>query len=63
MNYFTSEDMDCICYIEEKTNNVVIKFFGMPNNESAELFTMFAMQQLGFEYHSMNYEMKSKMVH
>ena len=55
--------MDCICYIEEKTNNVVIKFFGMPNNESAELFTMFAMQQLGFEYHSMNYEMKSKMVH
>ena len=30
MNYFSSEDLDCVCFIEEETNNVVIKFFGMP---------------------------------
>ena len=37
MNYFSSEDMDCVCYIEEKTNNVVIKFFGMDNQDAAEI--------------------------
>ena len=51
MNYFSSEDMDCVCYIEEKTNNVVIKFFNMADHSSAELFTMFAMNRLGFDYH------------
>jgi len=63
MNYFSTEDMDCVCYIEDKTNNVVIKFFGMPNNESAELFTMFVMNTLGFEYTPFNHKMQSKMVH
>jgi predicted aldo/keto reductase-like oxidoreductase len=63
MNYFSSEDMDCVCYIEEKTNNVVIKFFGMPNNESAELFTIFVMDRLGFDYNPINYTMQSKSVH
>lgn len=63
MNYFSSEDMDCVCYIEEKTNNVVIKFFGMPNNDSAELFTIYVMDRLGFEYNPINYSMQSKSVH
>ena len=63
MNYFSSEDMDCVCYIEEKTNNVVIKFFGMPNNDSAELFTIYVMDRLGFEYNPINYSMPSKSFH
>ena len=63
MNYFSSEDMDCVCYIEEKTNNVVIKFFGMDNPDSAELFTIYVMNRLGFEYNSLSYEMPSKAVH
>ena len=63
MNYFSSEDMDCVCYIEEKTNNVVIKFFGMPNKESAELFTIYAMNKLGFDYQPINENMQSKEVH
>ena len=37
MNYFSSEDLDCVCFIEEKTNNVVIKFFGMPNAEEKNI--------------------------
>tara|TARA_R100001509_G_scaffold1038_1_gene1022 strand:- start:245 stop:436 length:192 start_codon:yes stop_codon:yes gene_type:complete len=63
MNYFSSEDMDCVCYIEQKTNNVVIKFFGMPNKESAELFTIYAMNKLGFDYQPINENMQSKEVH
>jgi len=63
MNYFSSEDMDCICYIEEKTNNVVIKFFNMEDNSTAELFTIYVMNRLGFEYSPINEEMLSKLVH
>jgi hypothetical protein len=63
MNYFSSEDMDCICYIEEKTNNVVIKFFNMENNSTAELFTIYVMNRLGFEYSPINEKMLSKLVH
>ena len=63
MNYFSSEDMDCLCYIEDKTNNVVIKFFNMPDHASAELFTMFSMNSLGFDYHPINDNMPSKEIH
>jgi hypothetical protein len=63
MNYFSSEDMDCVCYIEEKTNNVVIKFFNMPDHNSAELFTIFAMNRLGFDYHPLNDYMPSTLFH
>ena len=61
MNYFSSEDMDCLCYIEEKTNNVVIKFFNMPDHTSAELFTMFAMNRLGFDENEIDH-MKSYLI-
>jgi len=63
MRYFSSEDMDCVCFIEKKTNNVVIKFFNMEDDETAELFTMYVMNRLGFEYNSLNENMLSKMVH
>ena len=38
MRYFSSEDMDCVCYIEEETNNVIIKFFNMEDNEKIPYF-------------------------
>ena len=63
MNYFSSEDLDCVCFIEEKSNNVVIKFFGMPNNESAELFTSYIMMKLGFEYIPFDGDNHSKSIH
>ena len=50
MNYFSSEDLDCVCYIEEKNNDVVIRFFGMPNYDAAQLFTAYVMSKIGFEY-------------
>jgi len=63
MNYFSSEDLDCVCYIAEKTNNVVIKFFGMPNSDSAHLFTSYIMMRLGFEYTPFGEDNFSKLVH
>jgi len=63
MNYFSSEDLDCVCFIEEETNNVVIKFFGMPNHDSAQLFTSYIMMRLGFEYTPFGEENYSKLVH
>jgi len=63
MRYFSSEDMDCVCYIEEKTNNVVIKFFNMEDNSTAELFTIYVMNRLGFDYNPVNEQMESKLIH
>lgn len=63
MRYFSSEDMDCVCYIEEKTNNVVIKFFNMEDNSTAELFTIYVMNKLGFDYSPINEQMQSKLIH
>ncbi|MEL0115427.1 MAG: hypothetical protein VW894_03865 [Gammaproteobacteria bacterium] len=63
MRYFSSEDMDCVCYIEEKTNNVVIKFFNMEDNSTAELFTIYVMNRLGFDYNPINEQMESKLIH
>jgi hypothetical protein len=63
MRYFSSEDMDCVCYIEEKTNNVVIKFFNMEDNSTAELFTIYVMNRLGFDYSPVNEQMESKLIH
>ena len=63
MRYFSSEDMDCVCYIEEKTNNVVIKFFNMENDSTAELFTIYVMNRLGFDYNPVNEQMESKLIH
>jgi len=63
MRYFSSEDMDCVCYIEEKTNNVVIKFFNMEDDSTAELFTIYVMNRLGFDYNPVNEQMQSKLIH
>ena len=63
MRYFSSEDMDCVCYIEEKTNNVVIKFFNMEDDSTAELFTIYVMNKLGFDYSPVNEQMESKLIH
>ena len=62
MDYFHSDDLESICYIEQKTNNVVIKFFGFPNELSSELFSSYVMNKLGFDYIP-NDVSPSKMIH
>ena len=62
MDYFESEDLNSICYIDKKTNNVVIKFIGFPNKAASELFTGYIMSRLGFEIVPDDFN-QSKMIH
>ncbi len=62
MDYLNTEDLDCIAYIDKKTNNVVIRFIGLPNAKAAELFTDYVMMTLGVEYNPPYNRERSKMV-
>ena len=50
MDYLDLEDVESICYIEEESNNVIIKFYGFSSSKQAELFSVFAMKKLNFDY-------------
>ena len=62
MDYFESEDLNSICYIDKKTNHVVIRFIGFPNKASSELFAGYIMSRLGFEV-TLDDDNQSKMIH
>lgn len=62
MDYFSMDDLDSVAYIEEDTNNVIIKFYGFPNKTTADLFITYAMISMGFDYQPMN-SMKSDRIH
>ncbi len=62
MDYFSADDLDSVAYIEEDTNNVIIKFYGFPNKVAADLFISYAMLNIGFDYKPMA-GMKSDMIH
>jgi len=63
MDYLNTEDLDCIAYIDKKTNNVIIRFIGLPNAIAAELFTDYVMMTLGVDYNPLDNRERSKMVH
>ena len=63
MAYLDTDDFDCIAFIDEKTNSVTVKFIGIPNKQSAELFINYVMVTLGVDYQPENYIDKSKMIH
>ena len=63
MDYLNSDDFACIPYVDEKNNNLTIKFFGIPNKKAAELFADYVMMTLGVEYHPVNEASRSKMMH
>jgi hypothetical protein len=62
MDYFSADDLDSVAYIEDDTNNVIIKFYGFPNKLAAELFISYAMLNMGFDYQPIH-SMKSEMIH
>jgi|TARA_R110000803_G_scaffold30019_1_gene68014 hypothetical protein len=63
MAYLDTEDLDCIAFVDEKTNAVTVKFIGIPNKESADLFINYVMVTLGIDYNSLNDMQKSNMLH
>ena len=62
MDYFSADDLDSVAYIEEGSNNVIIKFYGFPNKLASDLFITYAMLTMGFDYESVS-SMKSDMIH
>jgi hypothetical protein len=63
MNYFSSDDLESVAFIEKKSKAVVLKFYGFPNEMTAELFITYSMMKLGFDFQPINEEMQSKMIH
>ena len=64
MDYFSSDDLDSVAFIERKSKAVVLKFYGFPNEITAELFITYSMMRLGFDFQPISGdEMKSKMIH
>ena len=63
MDYLNTEDLDCIAYFDKKTNNVIIRFIGLPNAKAAELFTDYVMMTLGVQYDPLRDIERSKMIH
>ena len=64
MEYFSSDDLDSVAFIERKSKAVVLKFYGFPNEITAQLFITYSMTRLGFDFHPANGDdMKSKMIH
>ena len=63
MDDLDSNSFDCIAFIDEKNNNLTIKFIGIPNKQAAELFTDYVMMTLGVDYHPLNETTRSKMIH
>ena len=62
MDYLDLEDVESICYIEEGSNNVIMKFYGFGSSKQAELFSVFAMKKLDFDYIP-NDQYRNKSIH
>jgi len=63
MAYIDTDDFDCIAFVDEKTNAVTIKFIGIPNKQSADLFINYVMVTLGVDFQPLDLGDKSKMIH
>ncbi len=63
MDDLDSNNFDCIAFIDEKNNNLTIKFIGIPNKQAAERLTDYVMMTLGVDYHPLNETTRSKMIH
>jgi hypothetical protein len=50
MDIFYGENLDSICYVDEKDNSVIIKFYGFSNSLEARIFLGITMGRLGFDY-------------
>jgi len=63
MDYFSADDLDSVAFIEKKSKAVVLKFYGFPNEITAQLFITYSMMRLGFDFYPLSDDMPSKMIH
>ena len=57
------DDLTSIVLIDEKSNTVTIKVYGLDNKEPAETCAHYAMSLLQFDYKTTGYSMPSTMIH
>ena len=60
---YIQDDLISIIAIDEKTNTLCIKIYGLQNKVAAETFAHYTMSLLQFDYHNAEYSMPSKMIH
>jgi len=60
---YIQDDLTSIVLIDEKTNTLTIKIYGLHNKKIAEHFVQFNMSLLYFEYTSPEYNMLSTRIH
>jgi len=60
---YIQDDLTSIVMIDEKTNTLIIKVYGLENKSAAETFAHYTMSLLQFDYHNNGYSMPSKMIH
>jgi hypothetical protein len=61
-NYFT-DNLSSVVLINERTNEVIIKIYGLEDKLQAELFAHYAMNKLEFDYHVDQIGMPSRAIH
>jgi|GEM_PF-4383203 hypothetical protein len=60
---YIQDDLTSIVMIDEKTNTLIIKIYGLETKSAAETFAHYTMSLLQFDYHNAEYSMPSKMIH
>jgi hypothetical protein len=60
---YIQDDLTSIVMINEKTNTITIKIYGLENKLAAETFAHYTMSLLQFDYNSTGYSMPSTMIH
>jgi len=58
---YDSESIQSVVFIEPETNNVVIKITGFPNEDIAQLYIAWIMEELSFDYSSNNETINKKL--
>ena len=57
---YIQDDLTSVVLIDEKTNTLTIKIYGLGSKDSAETFAQYTMSLLQFDYNSTGYSMPSK---
>jgi hypothetical protein len=60
---YIQDDLTSIVMIDEKTNTLIIKVYGLENKLAAETFAHYTMSLLQFDYNTTEYSMPSTMIH
>ena len=60
---YIQDDLTSIVLIDEKTNTLIIKVYGLENKLAAETFAHYTMSLLQFDYNTTEYSMPSTLTH